>query len=188
MNPYLIYLATAARWIVGAALLVAGATKLQSSKTFANTVAGYGVLPRLLTRPVGVALPLIEVLLGLALLLGIGTAVAGAISAALFAVFGAAVAWNLARGNRVPCGCFGASRSELIGPGTLVRDTALFGCSIMAALLANPYLVVTPFPQPDSGPLPPRVDGFPLALMSAATLAVYLVVGTMLGLRERRVP
>lgn len=182
MNDYFVYMATAARWIVGAVLLVAGIAKLQSPKAFATTVVGYGVLPSFVIRPVTLVLPLIEALLGLALLAGVGTRMAGAISAALFMVFGSAVAWNLARGNRVPCGCFGASKSEIIGAGTLLRDAALLLLSVGVALFVTPYLTLEGLWRVRSPQLPPATNGIPLALLSAAALGVSTVIETALNL------
>jgi hypothetical protein len=59
-------------------------------------------------------------------------AAAGAV--ALFGVFSAALAVSLARSNRAPCHCFGASELETISPVALVR--ALVLTTLAAALLA----------------------------------------------------
>jgi uncharacterized membrane protein YphA (DoxX/SURF4 family) len=178
------YVATRARWIVGAVLLVAGLTKVRSPKAVARTVADYGILPGSFARPVATLLSPLEVLLGLALVLGVGVQVAGAISAALFAAFGAAVARNLARGNYIRCGCFGASGRERIGPATLSRNVVLLALSMVAALLANPYLSLAALGNPDAQSYPPTENAVPLALLTAAVVAAYAFMKTMLQLHE----
>ena len=51
----------------------------------------------------------LELLAGLALILGIWTRTAAALIGALLLVFVAAISLNLARGNAIDCGCFDVS-------------------------------------------------------------------------------
>lgn len=60
------------RLLLGGTLLVFGASKLPDLQAFADTVANYQVLPESLAVPYGYALPGVEVVVGLLLILGLG--------------------------------------------------------------------------------------------------------------------
>jgi hypothetical protein len=54
----------------------------------------------------GLVMPWLELLTGLALILGIWTRTSAALIGAMLVVFIAAISLNLARGNAIDCGCF----------------------------------------------------------------------------------
>ena len=60
------------RVLLGVTFLVFGASKLPDLAGFANTVISYKVLPVSLAIPYGYALPWVETLVGLLLILGLG--------------------------------------------------------------------------------------------------------------------
>jgi uncharacterized membrane protein YphA (DoxX/SURF4 family) len=60
------------RLLLGGTLLVFGASKLPDLAGFADTVISYKVLPESLAVPFGYALPGVEVVVGLFLILGLG--------------------------------------------------------------------------------------------------------------------
>ena len=60
------------RCILGLILLIFGASKLPNLAEFADTVISYKVLPESLAVTFGYALPGIEVIMGLCLILGLG--------------------------------------------------------------------------------------------------------------------
>jgi Methylamine utilisation protein MauE len=119
-----------------ALLLGAGAIgKVRDRATFRAAVDGYDLLP---ARAVGLAawlFPIAEGGLALALVapgsFGVrSAALAGA--ALLFAVYGVAIAINLARGRReIDCGCGGAAHVPLSG--WLVARNALLVAAALAA-------------------------------------------------------
>lgn len=101
----------AARVIVGAVLIYAGATKAAApAEEFALVIQSYSVpgLPLSMILPLAGLLPWLEMLVGWALLLGVETTAAAAAAGAMFALFLAALGSVLARGIPIPnCGCFG---------------------------------------------------------------------------------
>ena len=104
-------------WL-SALLIVAAVHKLQDPRAFRGTLAAYRLLPRGLTAPIGVLVPLVELAVGAALLYPQERIRASALlaGAALLAVYAAAMAVNIRRGNRsIDCGClgFGARRPRL---------------------------------------------------------------------------
>lgn len=99
---------------LGLIFLASGLSKLQDPKGFVLGVLEYEVLPPRLAIIYGRILPIVEVVTGLALVLGIWPSAAGLLSAALLLSFLVAVIINLARGRRLDCHCFG-SRGEPLG-------------------------------------------------------------------------
>jgi uncharacterized membrane protein YphA (DoxX/SURF4 family) len=132
------WLGTLARLVLAAVWLIAGGSKVGDLAGSGRAVTAFRLLPVEAARIVGAALPFVELALGVLLLLGLATRLAGAVSAALFAVYivGIAAAW--ARGLSIDCGCFGGGGQ--LAPGQhpnyapdIVRDLGLL---VVAGFLA----------------------------------------------------
>jgi len=95
-----------AGWILAALFLVAGISKVIDPWTFIASLGAYGV-PASLRVPIAILLPAGEVLLGVLFLAGWHLRKAGAIAAALMAVFIVAVGFGWWNGTLEECGCFG---------------------------------------------------------------------------------
>lgn len=134
------WIGTVARLVTGAVWVVAGAIKLPDPYESISAVRAYQVLPEAVVPAVGHLLPVVEVVLGLMLLLGLLTRWAGLGSAVLFAVFVAGIASVWARGIEIDCGCFGGGGAKEGAledyPKEIARDVAL--------LLASAWLVWRP--------------------------------------------
>lgn len=92
------------RWGLGGLFIYAGALKLSDPSAFVIQLEKYGLLPAVLLDPVSWLLPLIEILAGVATLLGLR---GGAeIISLLLVVFLAAIVHAWWSGLDVPCGCF----------------------------------------------------------------------------------
>lgn len=96
-----------ARLGLGGVLVVAGGLKIADPQQAALAVQAYQLLPNGVAEYVGYGLPLIELGLGLALIIGFGTRLMAIFSGVLMLVFifGVSSAW--ARGLSIDCGCFG---------------------------------------------------------------------------------
>ena len=114
--------------VVGATLLVSGATKL-AAPDWPVQAAALGV-----ARPVALVVPPIELALGASLVAGLLRHVAAWLAVALLGAFSALLAYRLAQGRRPVCACFGRLSRRPIGPLTLVRNAALLGLAVVAAL------------------------------------------------------
>ncbi|MDN5894073.1 MAG: DoxX family membrane protein [Nocardioides sp.] len=101
------WIGLAARLVVGGVWVVAGALKLPDPAASVRAVRAYDLLPEAVVPTVGHVLPLLEVVVGLCLVLGVFVRVMSVISILLFAafIFGIASAWS--RGLQIDCGCFG---------------------------------------------------------------------------------
>ncbi|HWR91980.1 MAG TPA: MauE/DoxX family redox-associated membrane protein [Desulfobacterales bacterium] len=96
----------AARLIMAGIFIYASIDKIVHPAAFARDVYNYQILPDALINMTALALPWLELFLGLCLLAGIWLPGAVLVVNALLVVFLAALLFNLARGLDVNCGCF----------------------------------------------------------------------------------
>jgi uncharacterized membrane protein YphA (DoxX/SURF4 family) len=96
-----------ARLIVGGVWIVAGWLKIPDPSESVRAVRAYQLLPEAIVPAVGYALPILELVIGIMLVVGLATRITATISAVLLVAFiiGIASAW--ARGLQIECGCFG---------------------------------------------------------------------------------
>lgn len=131
------WLGTVARLVTGGVWLYAGLVKLPHPEQSVLAVRAYQLLPGDVAVTVGHLLPVLEVVVGGCLVLGLLTRGAGAVSAVLFAAFIIGIASVWARGITIDCGCFGGggydpdARAQY--PWEIARDAGL--------LLLSAYLV-----------------------------------------------
>ena len=91
---------------LGIFFVVAALPKIVDPPSFAHMIYNYRIVPGPLVNIMALTMPWLELLSGLALILGIWKDGARAIIAAMLVVFITAIAINLARGNAIDCGCF----------------------------------------------------------------------------------
>ncbi|GAA1182597.1 DoxX family membrane protein [Ornithinimicrobium humiphilum] len=96
-----------ARLVLGGVLLVAGWIKVTDITGSIQSVLAYELMGYDLARVVAIAVPVVEVAVGLLLVLGLLTRPAAAVGGVLMVVFSIAVASAWARGLAIDCGCFG---------------------------------------------------------------------------------
>src|SRR5450755_4331896 len=99
-----------ARALVGGILIYAGFMKAAGpAAEFAAAIAAYKIVPATLNAPMSMALPYIEMWVGLFVLFGLYTQEAALAASFLFSLFFVALAAALLRGiDLASCGCFGA--------------------------------------------------------------------------------
>ena len=112
-----------ARLVLAALFILAGLAKLSDLKGSRRAITDFGVPPAI-AAPLGLVLPLAE--LTVAALLAASTAWWGALGAlALLSVFVVGITYNLARGRKPDCHCFGQLHSAPAGWKTLARNGVL---------------------------------------------------------------
>jgi len=112
------------RLLLAAVFAVAGLAKLADRPGSRQAIIDFGV-PTLLARPLGVLLPLAELVVVVALIPTI-SAWWGALGAlALLLLFVVGISYNLARGRTPDCHCFGQLHSTPAGWSTLLRNLVL---------------------------------------------------------------
>ncbi|MFP5068657.1 MauE/DoxX family redox-associated membrane protein [Pseudonocardia nantongensis] len=149
---------TVVRLGLAAVWLVSGSLKITDPIGSAIAVGAYDVLPGEAVGLVATVLPLLELALGVLLLAGIGTRLAGLVSAVLLAGFVSGLLQAWARGLSIDCGCFGgggpvAPGQERYG-GTLLRDLGFLALALWLSVRPRTLLAVDRIwdPAPAGGP------------------------------------
>ncbi|MFL6081541.1 MAG: MauE/DoxX family redox-associated membrane protein, partial [Ornithinibacter sp.] len=88
-------------------LIWAGATKVGHPLTAQRAVQAYEIFPTGLANTIGLALPFLEIILGVLLVLGLFTRPVAIVSTLLMVAFIIGIAQAWARGLTIDCGCFG---------------------------------------------------------------------------------
>lgn len=100
-----------ARLVLGGVLLVAGGLKVTHLDTSRTAVRAYDLMPVDVANFIGTLLPMLEIVLGVLLILGLLTRGSALIGGLLMAAFIAGIASAWARGLTIDCGCFGGGGS-----------------------------------------------------------------------------
>jgi uncharacterized membrane protein YphA (DoxX/SURF4 family) len=129
----MVYALLAARWVLALALFRAGVAKLGSRERLADAIGRYALVPARCIATLAAGLPNVEIVVGLALALGVVPDVTGWLASALLLGFAGAVAANLMRGRRFDCGCGGSLDGQISWP-LVVRNLLLAGLAAAVAL------------------------------------------------------
>jgi len=130
----------AARWVLGATFIYASYSKILEPAAFAKIIYGYDLFPAILINLLAIILPFVELIAGLALIVGFYPRSAALIVNAMLLAFIVSLSINIIRGHEFDCGCFaiGAdSQSTFSGP-LLVRDFVYFALGIYVFFYRNP--------------------------------------------------
>lgn len=129
------WVTTAARLIVAGVLIVAGWLKIGTPALSVEAVKAYRLLPESVATAVGYGLPILEIVVGVLLVVGLLTRACGVIAALLMAAFVIGIASAWARGLRIDCGCFGSGGELAAGedPGYLWKILQDIGLLVLAA-------------------------------------------------------
>jgi uncharacterized membrane protein YphA (DoxX/SURF4 family) len=149
------------RWVgLGARLLVGGVwiwaalLKLPALESSVTAVRGYQLLPPGLADGVGRVLPMVELVVGVCLVLGLLTRVSAVASAVLQVAFIIGIASVWARGISINCGCFGDGGYDPNAashyPWEIARDVGLLALSLFLAWRPRTAYAVDSaiFPEP----------------------------------------
>lgn len=110
---------------LGVLFIMAALPKLQDPAAFAESVSNYHLLGDTPGRVLALVLPAVELLAGVALLLGVMHAGAAALVLGMMVMFTGAVGIALARGLDISCGCFDTEGGQKVGWGKIGENLAL---------------------------------------------------------------
>ncbi len=135
-----------ARLVVGGVWIWAGVLKLPHPESSVTAVRAYQLLPPSVGDAVGRVLPMLEIVVGACLVLGLLTRFAGVLSALMLLafIFGIASVWS--RGIAINCGCFGDGGVDPDAfskyPWEIARDVGLLLGSLLVVWLRRTPLAV----------------------------------------------
>ena len=125
------------RCSIAAILIGAAWHKLRAPYDFWGVVAGYQIVPTTLERPLAHALPIVEMLIALMLLVPVFKIYATLLAICLFSLYAGAIFYNLMRGRtEIDCGCGGFSSDQRIHMGLVGRNIAII--ALIAVTLGEP--------------------------------------------------
>lgn len=110
---------------LGALFVMAALPKLQDPAAFAEAVSHYHLMGDTPGRVLALVLPAVELLAGVALLLGVMHAGAAALVLGMMVMFTGAVGIALARGLDISCGCFDTQGGQNVGWAKIGENLAL---------------------------------------------------------------
>jgi putative oxidoreductase len=129
----------AARWILGLTFIYASIHKIAAPAEFAKIIYGYDLFPAAFINLIAIIIPFLEMVTGLALVIGIYPRSAAITLNALIVAYIIALAINLIRGHEFDCGCFAASQSGNTSSSevSLVRDIIYFVLGLQVILYSG---------------------------------------------------
>jgi uncharacterized membrane protein YphA (DoxX/SURF4 family) len=117
----------AARWILGLTFIYASLHKILAPADFAKIVYGYGLFPEISINLIAIMIPFLELITGLALIIGVYPRSAAITINGLLLAFIAVLAINLIRGHEFDCGCFSAAQNEYSSsPGVTIAQDIVY--------------------------------------------------------------
>jgi uncharacterized membrane protein YphA (DoxX/SURF4 family) len=126
------WVSLALRLAVGGVFIFSGYTKILDVNETIRSVRNYQLLPEAIVPTVGSALPILELLLAVLLLVGVVTRIAVVVAFLLSLAFFVGVATAWARGLQIECGCFGNGGFTSNPVPGYVRELVLNGFIMLA--------------------------------------------------------
>ncbi len=119
---------------IGGVFIYAALPKIGDLESFAGQIHNYRLLPLPVENLFAMTLPWIELVIGLALVLGIRSRSGAVLATGLMAVFMVAIAQAVARGLDIECGCFGTADGTDVGVARLLEDTGFLLLAVLGTL------------------------------------------------------
>ncbi len=129
----------AARWLLGATFIYASYSKILAPAVFAKIIYGYDLFPGVLINLIAIIIPFVELVAGLALIMGFYPRSTALVINAMLLTFIISLSINIIRGHEFDCGCFAinaGNQSTFSGP-LLIRDLIYFALGIYVFFFKN---------------------------------------------------
>ncbi|MFT5232466.1 MAG: putative membrane protein YphA (DoxX/SURF4 family) [Candidatus Krumholzibacteriia bacterium] len=125
------------RLAIGGVFVFASLDKLVNPTAFAESIHHYRIVPYSLLHLAALLLPMVEFVLGIALITGIWRRGASLIATVLMVVFMVAIASALSRNLDISCGCFNTDAGHQVGYSLLWRDLGFLLLCLPPLLFRN---------------------------------------------------
>ena len=158
-----------ARLILGVTLIVAGLLKVTAVDSSIAAVRTYRIVSWDFAKVIGTAMPVVEIIVGLAILVGLLTRWSALLGALAMVAFIAGIASVWARGISLDCGCFGGGgvRQDPLPTVVhgyikdIVRDTGLFLCGLWLVINPRTALSLDGWMSAPDAAMPPEKPATP---------------------------
>lgn len=126
-------LVLALRLVVAAVFLVAALPKIADPASFATDIDNYRIVPDAMIGPIAVGLPLLEALVGVALVTGLHARGAAIVASGMLVLFAIGMVQAIVRNIDLDCGCFGHVVETRVSWLTVTRNAVLTcACALVA--------------------------------------------------------
>lgn len=140
MQSALPWYGLAVRLFMGYTFVEAALPKIVEPLPFATSIGHYGILPSWAVHGFALVLPWLELACAALLIAGFRTRLAAILGAAMMLMFAGAVAWAVANGLQIDCGCFGEGVVETVSWFKVAKNTAMAGAlGVLARFPATPW-------------------------------------------------
>jgi len=120
--------------VIGLLFIVAALAKINDIASFARQLHNFHLVPMWSEHLLAMTLPWIELVAGLALVIGIRPRAGAVVVTASLAVFTIAVALAMARKLDIECGCFGTADASRVGFAKLAQNIGMLALGAIATL------------------------------------------------------
>lgn len=117
--------------LIGLVFLLAALPKIGDMASFATQIHNFRMMPIALENLLAMVLPWVELVAGLALVLGVRARAGALVATVLSAVFLIAIGQAVARGLDIECGCFGTADGSHVGIRKLLEDVGYLALALI---------------------------------------------------------
>ena len=122
-----------ARAVLAGCFLLAAIPKIADPPSFAVAIDNYHLVPSTLIPAFALIIPIAELLIAVALVIGLYLRSAAIACAVLLMIFIIAMSQTILRGIDLSCGCFGAEVESTVSWWSVLRNLGLFVLSLIVA-------------------------------------------------------
>ena len=140
INPIFIIII---RVILGCIFFYASYDKILDPGKFSRDIANYQIVPFGLENSIAIILPLLELLIGFGLIVGIMVDGSAMISGGLLMIFIVLILQAILRGFNIECGC-GLKEGEMVGWSKILENIVFLGASYLVFQQKNRILEFYP--------------------------------------------
>ena len=173
----MIYLALGSRFILGTIFILAGISKVFRTASFARALRKFELLPNSLVAPISVAVPILELLCGLVLVLGVVPSLAALLLVISLIAFTTFIGRALIERKKIECGCFGPTAPRPITWWTVVRNMVLLCFGLLVIFVPADALSMYPGISLADRVVPPLVTTSAIVVaLTAVALAITSIL------------
>lgn len=170
--------ATVTAALLGALLVLAAAPKLIDLRRFRRALTRYVYVPRGACAVLGLAVPVVELIVGVMLVLSVAVWIAAPVAAALFLAFAVVIVGNIRAGvTRIDCGCFGATTRRL-------RTSHIVLNMVLALAAGWLFVMAIPADAPPTGATLGSLVGVVLVVIGVYVAHLARIIVEMHALRD----
>lgn len=125
--------------------MYAAIPKIAEPLAFATSIGHYEMMPVWAVNAFALIVPWLEVLIGVALVVGLRIRTSAVVSGTLLAMFTVAVAWAVIHGLEIDCGCFGSAGGEEVSWLKVLKNTGLIAACALIAWHPSSWLSLDSF-------------------------------------------